>query len=123
MGLLILVGAFGLYELELRLGASAEVARTVAVNTVIVMEIFYLFNSHSLTQSVFRIGFASNRWIFVGSAAMLLAQMLFTYAPAMNRVFASAPIGLADWGRILLFGLASYLIIELEKWLTRPRAR
>ena len=123
VGLLILVGAFGLYELELRLGASAEVARTVAVNTVIVMEIFYLFNSRSLTQSVFRIGFASNRWIFVGSAAMLLAQMLFTYAPAMNRVFASAPIGLADWGRILLFGLASYLIIELEKWLTRPRAR
>ena len=123
VGLLILVGAFGLYELELRLGASAEVARTVAVNTVIVMEIFYLFNSRSLTQSVFRIGFASNRWIFAGSAAMLLVQLLFTYAPAMNRIFASAPIGLADWGRILLFGLASYLIIELEKWLTRPRAR
>lgn len=123
VGLLILVGAFGLYELELRLGASAEVARTVAVNTVIVIELFYLFNSRSLTQSVFRIGFASNAWIFAGSAAMLLVQLLFTYVPAMNRIFASAPIGLADWGRILVFGLASYLIVELEKWLRRSRGR
>ncbi|MCX6032573.1 MAG: HAD-IC family P-type ATPase [Chloroflexi bacterium] len=39
VGLLILVAAFGLFELELSLGAGVEIARTVAVNAVVVIEI------------------------------------------------------------------------------------
>jgi cation-transporting P-type ATPase F len=121
VGLLIMISAFGLFELELRLGASVEVARTVAVNAVIVIEIFYLFNSRSLTQSPFRIGFASNRWVLAGAVAMLVAQLAFTYIPTMNHLFASAPITPADWGRIVASGVMGYLIVELEKWLRRSR--
>ena len=41
VGLLILVAAFGLFELELGLGVDIAVARTVAVNAVVIIEIFY----------------------------------------------------------------------------------
>lgn len=123
VGLVILVAAFGLFELELSLGASVEIARTVAVNAVVVIEIFYLFNGRSLTQSPFRIGFFANRWVLAGAAAMILAQLAFTYLPPFNRVFASAPIGPADWGRILAFSLAGYLIVEAEKWLRRSKIK
>jgi len=119
VGLLILLGAFGLFELELGLGVSIGQARTVAVNVVVMVELFYLFNCRSLTQSMLKIGFLSNRWVFVGVTVMVVLQLLFTYVPAMNHLFGSAPISLQDWGRILAFSLAGYLIIELEKWWRR----
>ncbi|MBN1134953.1 MAG: cation-transporting P-type ATPase [Anaerolineae bacterium] len=119
VGTLILIGAFGLYEWELSRGAGVAAARTVVVNAVIAIEVFYLFNCRSLTQSIFRLGVLSNRWMVVGIGAMALLQVLFTYVPAMNRFLTSAPIDLAAWGRILAVGLGSYLIIEFEKWLRR----
>jgi len=45
----------------------------------------------------FRLGLLSNPWIWGGIAAMTVAQLLFTYAPLMNRMFHTAPIGLMDW--------------------------
>ncbi len=119
VGVLILMGAFGLYELEMSLGVEPAQARTVAVNAVVVIEIFYLFNCRSLTQSMFKLGVFSNRWVVVGIAAMIILQMLFTYVPFMNSLLSSAPIGLSDWGLILAVGLISYVVVELEKWLRR----
>ncbi|MCE7980497.1 MAG: cation-transporting P-type ATPase [Caldilinea sp. CFX5] len=116
VGALILVGAFGLFEWELGSGASLSEARTVAVNVVVFVEMFYLFNCRSLTQSMFRIGVFSNRWLVGGWVVMLLLQLLFTYAPFMNSVMASAPITLAAWWRILGVSIGTYLIIEFEKW-------
>ncbi len=60
VGLIILIGAFGLFEYEINRGASVQEARTVAVNVVIFVELFYLFNARSLTRSPFQIGFFSN---------------------------------------------------------------
>ena len=119
VGILILIAAFGLFELELRLGSSVELARTVAVNVVVMVELFYLFNCRSLTQSMFKIGVLSNPWLFVGAIGMIVLQLLFTYVPFMNQLFSTAPIGLQDWGLIVAVSLMGYLIIELEKWLRR----
>jgi Ca2+-transporting ATPase len=116
VGALILVGAFGLFAWELSLGASLSEARTVAVNVVVLVEMFYLFNCRSLTQSMFRIGVFSNRWLVVGWVVMLFLQLLFTYAPFMNSVMASAPIPLDAWWRILSVSIITYIIIEFEKW-------
>jgi len=118
----ILGGAFGLYELALAQGASIASARTLAVNAVIVIEIFYLLNCRSLVESSWRVGLGSNRWVLISIAAMLGLQMLFTYAVPVNRVLSTAPITLAHWGWIVLVGLASYIAVELEKGLRRRRA-
>ncbi|MGW8249261.1 MAG: HAD-IC family P-type ATPase, partial [Anaerolineales bacterium] len=117
VGFLILLGAFGLFELEIASGASLAQARTVAVNAVVLIEIFYLLNTRSLTYSMFRIGVFSNRWLVIGVAVMIILQLAFTYLPLMNTWLYSAPISLDAWGRILLVGLVSYLIVEFEKWL------
>jgi len=122
VGALILAGAFGLFEWELANGASVAAARTVAVNTVIMVEIFYLLNCRSLTHSMFRVGVFSNRWVIVGITVMVLLQLLFTYAPFMNAVLESAPIGAGAWARIVGVGLIGYLVVELEKWLRRSRS-
>jgi Ca2+-transporting ATPase len=122
VGTIILIGAFGLYEWELLTGASVAVARTVAVNVVVVVEMFYLFNCRSLTQSMFRLGLFSNPWVILGLAGVIVLQLLFTYAPFMNQFLSSAPVSLEAWGRILGVGFFGYLAVELEKWLRRRRS-
>jgi cation-transporting ATPase F len=123
VGLIILAGAFGLFEYELGRGASVEEARTVAVNVVIFVEILYLFNARSLTRSPFQQGFFSNPWAIGGAILMVLIQMLFTYAPFMNRLFGSAPMKPSLWLDVLAVSLAAFAIIEIEKWARRKIRR
>ncbi len=115
VGTLLLIGAFGLFQWELAGGASIEQARTVAVNTFVVMELFYLFNCRSLTKSIFQLGIFTNMWVFGGVAVMVFIQLGYTYIPLMNRLFQSAAIDAASWGRIVLAGMAAYVIVEVEK--------
>jgi Ca2+-transporting ATPase len=119
VSLIILAGAISLFELELQSGASLAAARTVAVNTVIMVEIFFLLNCRSLTYSMFQIGVFSNRWVLVGIFIMMLLQLLYTYTPFMNTIMQSAPIDAAAWLRIIGVGFVGYLVVEVEKWLWR----
>jgi len=115
VGLMILLSGFLLFEWELSLGASLEVARSVAVNAVVFTEIFFLFNSRSLIYSPFKIGFFSNRWLIAGTIVMIGLQILFTYAPFMNIIFGSPPFGFSAWWRLLGFGFVTFALVEIEK--------
>ena len=117
VGMLLLAGAFGLFEWELMTGATVAEARTVAVNVFVLVELFYLFNCRSLTQSAFRLGFFSNPVLFGGVAIMVILQMMFTYLPTMNIMFHSAPISIEAWGRILAVSVLSSFVVGVEKWL------
>jgi len=115
VGLLLLIGSFGLFEWALSRSASLPEARTIAVNVFAVGQSFYLLNCRSLRYSMFRLGVFSNPWIWGGIATMTAAQLMFTYLPLMNQLFHTAPIGVIDWISILAVGLVIYLIIGAEK--------
>ena len=65
--LILIAGAFGLFLWEQARGATLAEARTIVVNVIVVVEIFYLLNCRSLTSSFFSIGFFSNPWVLWGS--------------------------------------------------------
>lgn len=111
----ILLSVYGLFDWHLNDGYSIDEARTVAVNTIIMIEIFYLFNCRSLTKSIFKIGFFTNKFIFIGIAIMLLLQIFYTYSPTMNEVFYSHPIGIESWLKILVVSFLTLMIIEIKK--------
>jgi len=115
VGLLLMAGVFGLFELELSRGASLEKARSVATTMLVMGELFYLFNCRSLTKSAFAIGFFSNAWILWGVGMMVLTQWLYIYIPAMNKLFHSAPMSFDAWLRILGVCLIIYVIVGIEK--------
>ncbi len=123
VGVLILAGAFGLYELCLARGSEATQARTVAVNAIVMIEVFYLFNCRSLKYTMFHVGVFSNRWVVLGVVGMVILQVLFTYAPFMNRLFGTAPMALSQWWGVIAVGLATYAIVEAEKYLRRRAER
>jgi Ca2+-transporting ATPase len=118
VALVLLAGCFTLFAWEQQRGASVAEARTVAVNVFVMVEVFYLFNCRSFTRSMFSIGLFSNPWVIFGALAMIALQLLFTYAPVMNALFQSAPIGWDAWWRILAVAAFAYFIVGVEKTIT-----
>jgi len=117
---LLVGGSLGLFLWELDRGASMEVARTATVNLLLLGEVFYLFNCRRLTASVLSWdGLVGNRYVLIAIAILLGLQVMFTYLPAMQTLFHTAPLDAPTWGRILLFGLAVFVIVEVEKKVVR----
>jgi len=122
VSLVMLAGAFGLFLWEQQRGASLAEARTTAVNVIVFVELFYLFNCRSLTRSMFSVGVFSNRPLLAGVVAMIAAQLLITYAPVLNRLFHTAPLPWDVWVRIVAVGVVAAAVIGLEKWLRQRLA-
>ncbi|WP_219994789.1 cation-translocating P-type ATPase [Pseudarthrobacter phenanthrenivorans] len=112
---LLVAGTWWIFELELAGGASLAEARTAAVNLFVAVELFYLFSCRSLTRSVWRIGLFSNRWVILGVLVQAAGQFAITYAPLMNELFHTAPIGLETWLRILGIAVLASLVVALDK--------
>jgi hypothetical protein len=53
--------------------------------------------------------------VLIGVALVVAMQFAFTYVPAMQSIFGTAPIGLADGALIVGVGVALLLLVELEK--------
>jgi len=119
VGVLLLVGAFGLYEYFERAGYSLDVARTVAVNVFVFGEMFYLFNCRSLTLPSWRMSLRTNPFFFGGVTVMTALQMLYTYLPGMNRLFGSAPLDLSAWAWVVGVAVVIHVIVEIEKAIRR----
>ena len=115
VGGLILIAAFGLFQWELRQGAGVDAARTVALNTVAVIQALYLLNCRSLRHSILSIGLFRNGWLWLGIAGVLLLQAAITYLPVFHSIFQTAPIGWDEWLRILAAGTMVVLVIEAQK--------
>lgn len=113
---LMMAGALGLFLWELDQGSSVETARTLAVNAVVFAEMSYLFNSRFIFASVLNWeGLTGNRYILVSVLACVLLQLAYTHTPAMQAVFGSTDLSLAEWMKVLGAGLLVFFGAELEK--------
>jgi Ca2+-transporting ATPase len=115
--------AFGFFELAEQIGHSVEQARTIALNTIVVAEVGYLFACRSLHAPLLRLGVWSNPWVLGGSALMLLIQLVVTYSPLMNRLLHTAPIDARWWLVMTAVGAAIFLVAEVKKMLVARRRR
>jgi magnesium-transporting ATPase (P-type) len=123
VGAIMAAGGFWIYDHIVESGGDVAQARTVVVNVVVFTELFYLFNCRSLRRSAWAIGFLSNRWVIAGCLAMIVLQMLLTYAPLMNTWFHTAPLTPFQWFKALGVAFAAYALIELLKWAQSLRRR
>ncbi len=123
VSVLLLIGAFGLFEMELHASGNEDLARTVVVNTFVFVEMFYLFNCRSLSRSHWELGFFSNRWLWAGVVVMAGLQALFTYTPVLNSIFQSHPMEIVHWTMVLGYSALVSGIVGIAKFAGRRRAK
>ena len=117
--LILVAGLFGLFLWQREHGASIEYARTVAVNTLVLFEAFYLLSTRYIDAPVLnREGLLGNRYVLLAIALVVLFQLMFTYAPVMQSLFESRSLTLFDWFAMTAVASTVFLLVELEKYLT-----
>ena len=115
VSLIMLGGSYWVFFYEQGSGSSIAQTRTAVVNTVVAVASAYLINCRSLRRSIFSIGWFSNPRLWLGIGLTAVFQLVFTYAPLMNRFVHTAPIDGAAWLRILGVAVAALVIVEVEK--------
>lgn len=120
VSIILMCGTFGLFLWEIERSVSIEYARTVAVNTLVMFEIFYLFNARYITASIFNWeGLIGNRYVLVAIGILLAFQLGFTYLVPMQLLFGTAAIDLNTWLRIAVVTSSVLFLVELEKYFVR----
>lgn len=112
----LLAGSFAAFHLA---DGTVEEARTLAVNVFVAAQIAYLLNCRSLDRPRPRVGLRANPWLPAGIAITVALQLLFTYAPFMNALFHTAPLGWESWAFAAALALVAYVVVELDKWWRR----
>jgi len=122
VSLILMAGTFGLFLLDRWQGASIEHARTVAVNTLVMFEIFYLFNSRYMEAPVLNLrGLFGNRFVLIAVGMLILFQLAFTYWGPLQMLFGTAALSAGNWLLIVLVAASVLFIVEYEKSRVRHR--
>jgi magnesium-transporting ATPase (P-type) len=116
VSVLFLCGVYGIFTYAIDRGYSVELARTLAVNTLVVMEIFHLFfirniYGTSLTWKAVR----GTKVVWTVVVIITLAQFAITYLPPLQAIFATESIPFWDGVLVIAIGAALFAIIETEK--------
>lgn len=118
VSILFVLGVFGIYSYALEQGHSIAHARTMALNTLVVMEIFHLFYIRnvygtSLTWKAVR----GTPIVWMSVFVITFAQFAITYLKPLQTVFATVSVPLFDGILIILIGVVFFALIEIEKQL------
>lgn len=116
VSILFLCGVYGIYAYAIDQGYSVELARTLTVNTLVVMEIFHLFfirnfYSTSLTWKAVR----GTKVVWAVVAVITVSQFAMTYVPVLQSVFETESVPLWDGLLVIAVGIALFAIVEAEK--------
>jgi magnesium-transporting ATPase (P-type) len=115
---LFLCGVFGIYAYAIDQGYAEERARTMALNTLVVMEIFHLFfirNIYGTSLTWKTVRGTKVVWAVVG--VITVAQFAITYWPPLQAIFATQSVPFLDGVLIVGVGVALFAVIETEKQL------
>jgi magnesium-transporting ATPase (P-type) len=117
---LFVAGSFGIFGWTLWRGFDVATARTMVVNTLVVMQIFYLFNVRYMHMpSISWRGVLGTPIVLGAIGTVVAAQLAFTYAPFMHALFASRPIPFLDGLLIVAVGVVVMVVMEIEKTIMR----
>jgi len=118
VSLLFLAGVFGIHAYAANQGYSEDLARTLAMNTLVVMEIFHLFfirniYGTSLTWEAVR----GTKIVWATVVVVTIAQFAVTYLTPLQAVFGTEAVSIKDGFVVVGIGVALFAIIEIEKQL------
>ena len=96
-------------------------AQTMAFTTLVVAQLFNVFNARSGEGSAF-VGLFKNRWLWGAITLSLALQLLVLYLPVMQRAFGTVGLNIADWVRCAIAASTVVWITELLKIVERSLA-
>jgi magnesium-transporting ATPase (P-type) len=118
VSLLFLAAVFGMYAYAIDKGHAPDLARTIALNTLVVLEIFHLFFIRNIygTSLTWRAA-QGTRVVWLCVITITVAQFAVTYFPPLQQVFGTQSVPFFDGILIVAVGAVFFAVIETEKQL------
>ena len=113
---LILMAVFGMYFYATDKGYPTPLAQTIAMNTLVVLQIFYLFFIRNIYDTSFKWAAVKGTpivWTCV--ITVTVAQLALTYLTPFQIIFDTQAVPLFEGGLIIVIGIAFFALIETEK--------
>ncbi|MFN4057517.1 MAG: cation-translocating P-type ATPase [Roseinatronobacter sp.] len=116
VSLLFSLGVFGQFALAKAMGADLVTARTMALNTLVAMEVFYLFSIRfSLGGTITLRGIKGTPAVLIAVAVVTLLQAMLTYTPVMQGLFETSALSFGQLALCMAAGGALLLVLEFDK--------
>ena len=105
------------------LGAHDDVAmaRTAALTTMVLFQVFHIGNSRSEHRSAFARSPMLNPLLFLGTIVALAIHVGSLYLPFTQLLLRVEPLGLESWARMIAVAASIIVVGELHKLLRGPR--
>jgi magnesium-transporting ATPase (P-type) len=117
VSLLFLAGIFAAWFWAMHQYNDQSIARTLAVNTLVAMEVFYLFAVRYLnTPSITLRGVLGTPIVLGAVASVVILQLLFTYLPWFQSTFETSALSLEMLVFAFGMGVSVLVILEIETW-------
>jgi calcium-translocating P-type ATPase len=100
-------------------GIDGSMINSVLLHTIVIMQMFHLFNCRNELGNAFDKNFFKNKVAFLVSGVLILLQLALLYLPFMNVAFGTQPLDIIYWIVPILMGITVFVIIEIEKAITR----
>lgn len=116
VGTLFFLAVFGIYQYAIKAGHDVEYARTLAMNMLVGLEIFYLFFVRTMNlRSISLAGIKGTKVVWSAVGVVVVAQLAISYIPILQTVFGTHSPTLIDNLVIVLTGFALLIVLEIEK--------
>ncbi len=119
ISIVIAIGTTYTFSRALAQDYALDHARTVALTTIVLFQLFNVFNVRSETLSIFRMSLLSNPFLFFSVIASIMAQIAIVYVPALQMIFRTAPLDLYDWLFAATMAVVVLAAVEVEKVIRR----
>ena len=121
---LFLIAGFGMFYYAIEREYSIMGAQTIAMNTLVVLEVFHLFfirniYGTSLTWNAIR----GNRVVWACVMTIIVAQFAVTYLPHLQAIFGTQSVSFFDGLLIVAVGIVFFALIEIEKHMRTALSR
>ncbi len=122
---ILTVGTLGVFFLELwENPGDVTRARSVAFTTIVFFELFLVFSIRSPRETLFRVGFLTNRKLIVAVLVSAVLQIAVIQLPFFEPVFDTTALNALDWAQVFAISLSAFLLVEASKIVRRRfRAR
>jgi P-type Ca2+ transporter type 2C len=94
-------------------------AQTMVLTTMVLFELFLTFACRSEMNSIFKVGFFTNKWLIYANLTSIALLFGILYLPFLQRPFHVVTMGLEDWALIVPISLTGFLSVEITKMVLR----
>lgn len=104
-------------------GGELQKAMTMFFATLISLRLWNAFNCRSASNSLFKLGLFTNKWLIYGCASSFLLMLAAIYVPFLQVAFGTVPLDLMDWVIIVLVASTVFIAVEIVKFIASLREK